>query len=330
MKFFSLFLIFMIVASSISLERNEIVPLYDKNDAAHFKYYENESHLINWYEWWYANLKNNDEGVIAFFFTFGNLNTFSRLVGVFISYLNESESIEAIICHPFLPFHLDYEKCNVSIAGNRFYEENGKFFIEFYGRNLKLRMEMEAYGKRYGSEAKIKDWQWAGWYVATPYGVGRAWIEYKGKRKYVEGAAYHDHNWGFSKMHRFSWDWGEFNVANKYAIIYGIAGIDDEMRGGVHFVNNSSHIFIPYDKINVEYLEWRKIGWAEKPVKIHLYGGNKSLSIDFYVELHRAYILGYKNEGKPYLLGKASGRIWVNGKEMDFESIGFYEHHGFI
>ncbi len=330
MKFFPFLLIFIIFISSVAIKSNENILLYDKNDAAHFKYYENESHLIHWYEWWYANVKNGDEGVIAIFFTFGNLNTFSRLVGVFVSFLNESESIESIICSPFLSFSLDYDKCNVSIAGNRFYEENGSFIIEYSARNLKIHMEMDAYGKRYGSEAEIRDWQWAGWYVAAPYGTGRAWIDYRGQRKYIEGAAYHDHNWGFSKMHLFSWDWGEFNVANEYAIIYGIAGVGEEKRGGIHFVNNSTHIFIPYNEITFDYMEWKRIGWAEKPVKIHVYGGNETLSMDFYVELHRAYILGYRNMGKPYLLGKAYGKIWLNGEERKFESIGFYEHHSFF
>ena len=60
---------------------------------------------------------------------------------------------------------------------------------------------------------------------------------------------------------------------------------------------------------------------------MHLYGKKENISIDFYVELHEAYILGYKSIGKPYLLGKAYGSIKINGKEMQFSSIGFYEHH---
>ena len=122
MKFVALFLFFILIASAIEdrFDDENIVSLsYDKNDAAHFKYYENESHLIHWYEWWYANLKDGNEGVVAIFFTFGNLNSFARLIGVFAAFLNESESIEAIICNPLIPFSLDYERYNVSIAGNR-------------------------------------------------------------------------------------------------------------------------------------------------------------------------------------------------------------------
>ena len=297
------------------------------DDAAHFKYYQNESHIIHWYEWWYANLKDGKNGVVVMFFTFGNLNKIAqRVVGVFAVFLDENESVESLFFNPFVSFHLDYEKCNVSIGENRFYEEGGKFFVEYAGKNLYIHMEMDGGGMPYGSVAALEEWQWAGWYVALPYGEGEAIIKYNGKEYRLHGKAYHDHNWGMRKIGKFNWDWGEFGEEN-YSIIYGIAG-HEEMKGGVHFINGSTHVFVPYGKIKEEYLEWNRISGFKKPVKIHVYGGDANMSVDFYVEMERAYILGYGKMGKPYLLGRAYGYVETGGVKRNFDTIGFYEHHG--
>ncbi|RLF33516.1 MAG: hypothetical protein DRN07_02405, partial [Thermoplasmata archaeon] len=102
------------------------------DDAAHFKYHENESHIIHWYEWWYANIRGEEQDIIIMFFTFGNLNCpLSRVVGVFAALLDDEECIESLTCRPLMDFTLDYERCNVTIGGNRFYEENGTFVITY-------------------------------------------------------------------------------------------------------------------------------------------------------------------------------------------------------
>ena len=73
----------------------------------------------------------------------------------------------------------------------------------------------------------------------------------------------------------FEWDWGEFGIEkldNEFAIIYGIVKGEDKMKGGIHFVNDSMHVFIPYGKANIEYLEWGRINGFKKPTKLHIYG----------------------------------------------------------
>jgi len=297
------------------------------DDAAHFKYYQNESHIIHWYEWWYANLKDGERGIVIMFFTFGNLNRMAqRMVGVFAALLDENESIESLQINPFAPFHLDYEKCNVSIGESRFYQDGGKFFVDFNGKNLRIHMEMEGKGRAYGSIAHLEEWQWAGWYVALPYGKGNATVICNGRKYEMRGNAYHDHNWGMRKLGKFNWDWGEFGMKD-YSIIYGIAG-EKEMKGGVHFINESSHIFLPFDRMSIDYLQWARISGFRKPVKMHFYGGDENMSIDFYVEMEKAYILGYGRVGKPYLLGRAYGYVETNGMRREFDGMGFYEHHG--
>jgi len=339
MKYISLFLIFIIISNATtSLNKNQTHfenfqyeakirnSIYDVNDSAHFKYYENSSHILHWYEWWYANVKNDEKSIITMFFTFGNLNNpLMSIVGVFVAILEENESIEMITCYPLIEYNLDYEKCNVSIAGNRFYEENGKFVIEYMKGEMRILMNISSCGKPFGSVASTGEWQWAGWYVAVPYGKGKAIVNCKGEKYEIKGNAYHDHNWGISRKGYFTWDWGEFAVDNG-TIIYGVAG-EDEMKGGIHFVNKTKHIFIPYGKLKIDYIEWKRISGFKKPTKLHLYGKDKNIDIDMYVEMEKAYIIGYKKIGKPYLFGRAYGTLNIDGKMIPINSKGFYEHH---
>ncbi len=299
MKFLIFFLIFVITCQEIYF--------YDLNDAAHFKYYQNNKYILYWYEWWYANLKT-EKNIIIMFFTIGNLNNpFLSLVGAFVSILDDD--IEKITIASCIDCYLDYKKCNVSIAGNRFYEKNGIYIIKYNKGDFSLIMKIYPYGMPFGNQTMLNKWQFTAWYVSVPYGKGEAWIKYKGKEYYVKGKAYHDHNWGISK--KMKWDWGEFSC-KEFAIIYGIA----ESRGGLYFVDNNSYFFF---KIEIEYLEWKRINGIRKPAKLHLYGKD----VDLFIELERAYTIWYK----PYLLGKAYGNIKINGKLYEINSIGFYEHH---
>ncbi|MCD6331349.1 MAG: hypothetical protein J7L80_04025, partial [Thermoplasmata archaeon] len=209
------------------------------------------------------------------------------------------------------------EKCNVNIGRNRFYEESNLYFIVCKIDGLKAVIKLYPNGLKFGNITKLKDWQWMAWYVAMPYGKGEAEICYEGKEFVLKGNAYHDHNWGIAKKFNLEWDWGEF-ACNDFAIIYGFS----EGRGGIHFVNNSSHIFMPYGEANIDFLEWKRINFIRKPIKLHLTTTGK-IKMDFYVDLLKAYTIGISNMGKPYLMGKAHGI--VAGK--NFESIGFYEHH---
>ena len=304
-------------------------PLYDKENAAHFRYYENESHIVHWYEWWYANVKGKEHSVITMFFTFGNLNNpMIRLAGVFIALLDEHESIEKITCYPFITFNLDYEKCNVTIAGNRFYEENGTFNINYENNDFNASITIEPKGISFGSTRNLENWQWGGWHISAPYGKGIAHVTYNNKEYEIVGNAYHDHNWGMSRKRQFNWDWSEFNIGNG-SIIYGAAG-RKELKGGIHYVNDTTHIFIKEDKVRISYLEWETISGFKKPTKIHINGIDNNISVDLYIELKKVYILGFKKIGKPYLEGRAYGDIEIDGKMISVNSTGFYEHHGYF
>ena len=300
---------------------------YDINDAAHFKYYENDENIIYWYEWWYANIKNEENGIVITFVTFGDLNNpLASIVGAYALFFSKNNFAESITSFPFIPYHLDYEKCNVSILNNRFYEEDGKFFVEHNGNDLKIYLEIYPQGERFGSFCNIDEWQWMSWYVACPYGYGKAKVWFNGDEYYFEGNAYHDHNWGIAKFYQLKWDWGEFSLGDM-ALIYGFVEGKNEMLGGVHIVKQNEHIFVPYGKSDMEILEWKRFGVEKKPKKIFISANDKNINLEMNLELYKFFYIIEELKLKPYLMGKASGRLKIYNEEIFFFDIkGFYEH----
>ncbi len=300
---------------------------YDINDAAHFKYYENDENVIYWYEWWYANIKNEDKGIVIFFITLGDLrNPLLSLVGVFASFLKNDDFASSFISFPFIPYHLDYEKCNVTILNSRFYEEDGRFFVEYNGNDLKVYLEIYPDGKRFLISSNIYEWQWMNWYIASPYGKGKARVWYNGEEYFFDGNAYHDHNWGIGKFYQLKWDWGEFSL-NDMALIYGFVEGKNGKVGGVHIVKSDEHIFIPYGKSNIEILDWKRFGIEKKPEKIFISANNENIALEMNLELYKFFYIIDELKLKPYLMGKASGKLKIYDKEIIFSSIkGFYEH----
>lgn len=299
------------------IETSNIVLNGDSNDSAHFKYYENSSHIKNWYEWWYFNIIGKNQSILLYYFTFGNLNGVNSMVGTMAAIFKENETIKSIISYPFINYSLDYKKCNISIGGNRIYEEDGKYFIYYKSKDFELSANIKNEGKSFGGEAtKIKKWQWMSWYVAVPFGKANGSISLKGKKYFFSGRAYHDHNWGIAKPY-LKWDWGEFNT-EKFAIIYGMV-MNNGTKGGLYYVNKSNFIFIPYGKIKIFYEKWKMINGYLKPSKIHIYSDDKKINLN--IELEKYYMIGF---GKPYLFGIMYGKFY----NEYINATGFYEHHG--
>ncbi|MCD6573919.1 MAG: hypothetical protein J7K95_07500 [Thermoplasmata archaeon] len=292
--------------------------MHDDNDAAHFRYYQNDSHIKHWYEWWYFNVKNGSKALLLYFFTFGNLNKPTKsVVGIVTAFFNGNESIVSITSYPFIDYSLDYEKFNITVAGNRAYKTGNKYIINYKARNIEIVAKMESRGIPFGGVPTMLDkWQWMAWYVAMPYGNASVTIETNGGKCKFKGMAYHDHNWGIAKAMQLKWDWGEFCNGNS-SIIYGIAND----IGGLYFVNES---MVRQYNISLSYEKWIFIKGFIKPSLIHIFSQDKK--IDLYVEMKKAYVLGIKNFGKPYLLGKMHGSFYGSS----ITAIGFYEHHGFV
>ncbi len=316
-------------------------PPDDVDDAAHFKYYQNESNIINWYEWWYVNVKGSDgNNLLVKFFTFGNLNNpVASAVGVVMIFMKEDGSVfKSLKSYPFIDYNLDYEKCNVTITEDTFHESGEKNYTITYHNTINdVSLHLNVSRTTRGITAiptETGECEWMKWNIPVPCGVTDGTLEYTDKNGHhtytISGKGYHDHNWGISRKLSIDWDWGEFSDDSIPAsITYGMAKFDDGLfEGGIYFSNESMRKAIHMPDLKLEYLKWDTICGFKKPTKLHMYGSNGSFSADVTVEIEKAYIIGMGEVGMPYLMGKMSGELNIDGKDYKFSDIiGFYEHH---
>ncbi len=311
------------------------------DDAAHFKYYQNDSGIINWREWWYANVKGDDgNNLLVEFFTFGNLNNpVASAVGVVMILMkSDGSTFKSLKSYPFIDYSLDYDKCDVRVAGDRFLEHgDGSYTVTYHNNINDVSMEMNIYTANRGIEAipaQADTGEWMRWIIPIPYGRVDGTLEYTdrdGHHVYeLEGRGYHDHNWGIFRMFALEWDWGEFtDRTDNASITYGMVKFGDKpLEGGIYFSDENSTGAVYMPDLSIEYLKWEKICGFKKPTEIRMYGSNGSFSADVTVKLDRAYLIGVGSVGMPYLLGRMSGEVFMDGRKYTFSDVtGFYEHH---
>jgi hypothetical protein len=301
-------------------------PTGDDN-AAHFREHENDSYVQYWYEWWYATLKGGERSLLVMFFTFGDLNRpLSRLVGVFAAVLDEDECAERLHASPFFPYRPDGTRCNVTIGPHRFYEEDGTVRIVCTYDDLRIAAEMVPDGTPFTSVRTLAGWQWAGWHVAAPYGTGTATVTVGDETFAVNGAAYHDHNWGMARARDMNWDWLEV-AYDGGSLIYGAAG-DERLMGGLHLCTEEEYHFIADNHCVLEYEQWDIISGFAKPVRMRLSGADATVRVNVSIQAETVFILGVGPVGKPYLLGRMRGTITTPEGTRPVDGVGFYEHHG--
>ncbi len=63
-----------------------------------------------------------------------------------------------------------------------------------------------------------------GWFIAIPYGTVSGSIRYEGIERDVEGAGYHDHNWGNTPLNKIidHWYWGRLDIGEYKAIFFNL------------------------------------------------------------------------------------------------------------
>jgi len=311
------------------------------DDAAHFKYHQNESNIINWYEWWYANAKGYDgNNIIIEFFTFGDLNNpFASAVGIFMIFMkSDGSTFKSLKSYPLIDYKLDYEKCNVTIAGDVFTEnDDGTYTITYHNiiNNVNLQLNLSKINRGIeGIPSTAEENRWMRWNIPVPYGRVEGVLEYSDKNGHhiytISGKGYHDHNWGISEKLSLYWDWGEFSDGSMPAsITYGMLRFGNgPYEGGIYFSNETVRKAIYMQDLTVEYKNWDIICGFKKPTEIIFSGSNGSFSVELTLKFERAYIIGVGKMGMPYLMGKMSGTANINGKTYRFSDItGFYEHH---
>lgn len=315
------------------------------DDGAHFKYYQNESNIIHWYEWWYMNVKGTDgNNLLVEFFTFGDLNNpLTSAVGIVLIFMKEDGTVfRSLKTYPGIDYTLDYEKCNVTIDGNSFRQDDtGTTYTVTYTNalnDLVLNLTLEARTQsiaqaptaRYGN-------QWMSWNAAVPLGVTSGTLSYRdmsGRHTYnLEGRGYHDHNWGISRKLPLEWDWGEFSHGQQgTSITYGMVSLHDQpFVGGIYFANATVSAALYLPDLRVRYLQWEEIAGINKPVRIRLQGANEVMAVNLTVTYLQHYMIAsVGGMGMPYLMGTIQGTVTVQGHTHTFSgATGFYEHHFF-
>ncbi len=316
------------------------------DNAAHFKYYQNDSDIERWYEWWYLNVKTDDgHSLLIEFFTFGDLNNpAASAVGVVMLFMHEDGSTyKSLKSYPGIPYSLSYETCDVSIAGDRFVRrDDGSYDVTYHNLLQDVDVDLHVTGLTApirGRRDMLNSREWMGWNAAVPSGEvhGSVMLRDMGDLKQYDmsGVGYHDHNWGISRKLPLQWDWGEFtDAAAPVSFIYGAAKIGDGpyRHGGVNVATEHGTRYIPMSNVTLEYLEWEDIAGVRKPTRLRITGSNGSVSVNATVRFHRYYLVaGTGWYGMPYLAGSLTADIHVDGRHYEMRNVvGFYEHHFFL
>jgi hypothetical protein len=328
--------------SSPPLPQTTFDPL---DNAAHFRFYQNESNIIHWYEWWYMNVKcSNGNNLVVVFFTTGDLNNpLLSLVGVVLIFMNEDGTVfRSLKTYPGIQYDLDYNICNISIDGDRFQQDvtGTRYRVTYQNpiNDVTLNLSLVAISRSItqAPSAIYRD-EWMSWLVAIPLGKATGTLSFRDRTRIytytLDGRGYHDHNWGIARKLPMVWDWGEFSDDFQTAsITYGMASIDGQpFVGGLYFSNASCSMAIYRPDLNIDYLEWASIHGVEKPTLINLHGSTSGFSVNITIELFKPYIIAsLGNYGIPYLMGTLRGNALINGQEYIFRDVtGFYEHHCF-
>ena len=317
--------------------------LMDNDSAAHFIYHQNDRHIEHWFEWWYLNIKGDDgNNLLVEFFTFRNLsNPLTSLVGVVVLFMPaDGSTFESVKTYPFIRYTLDYEKCNVTIDGDRFSEvAENEYAVRYHNNVNDVNLMLNVSGvteSLSGLSMVLEDWQWMEWRSHVPLGKAKGVFSYRDFNGYHEyhicGRGYHDHNWGIAKFRSLDWEWGEFsNSEIPLSVVYGLVRSEnDSFTGGLYFSDETTHYALLWPDIHIEYEGWEWINGFKKPVKLSMHGTSNNVSANVTIVLERAYVVGIGTVGMPYLMGKLSGEVEIHGKRYTLSSItGFYEHHFF-
>ena len=315
------------------------------DDAAHFKYYQNDSDISRWYEWWYLNVKTeNGHSLLIEFFTFGDLNNpFASAVGVVMLFMHEDGSTyKSLNSYPGIPYSLSYETCDVSIAGDRFIQrDDGSYDVSYHNYVQQVDLDLHVTGLTapvVGRHSQLNDREWMAWNAAVPAGEvhGNLAFRENGNMEHYDmtGVGYHDHNWGIARKLSLQWDWGEFtDPSMPVTFIYGTAKVGDGpyQHGGINVATTTRDRYIPIQNVTIEYLEWEDVAGVSKPTMLRITGESSVMSVQATVQLHRYYLVaGTGWFGMPYLVGSLNADIYINGHHYEMRNvIGFYEHHYF-
>lgn len=191
--------------------------------------YRAAAHADSTFEWWYFDCQFSDGSTLVV--TFSNkphTNPHGPLTPTMLVIHHGPDGKGRRIEKIYDPseFSAAVDSCDVRIGPNTVTGNLDEYVMHLDVEGLKadVTIERKAPSWRPGAgisyfDSKRKDF--LAWVVPVPYGTVTADIEDQGAAVSLEGAAYHDHNWGNQLMGDFldHWYWGRAHVGD-YTLVY--------------------------------------------------------------------------------------------------------------
>jgi hypothetical protein len=202
-------------------ERNPVN--YQRRDDAHHIYL-----CDGYYEWWYndCSFDNGYHMVLTYHYRNGFLKPIIPTTQVMLYHPDGKQTSRFAAWKP-ADIYAGPDWCDVRMGdswirdqGNGIYE----LFMKIGGVGARLTMKSVVPGWKLGSGFLYRNEATglvAGWVVPVPHARVEGELFLKGETLPVTGTAYHDHNWGNERFHRFfsSWYWGRIHN-DRYTLDY--------------------------------------------------------------------------------------------------------------
>jgi predicted secreted hydrolase len=196
---------------------------YQRRDDGNHYYKSDE-----YYEWWYVDASfDNGYHMVT---TFHHMNMFLKPIVPSIQIMIYKPDGTQVSRYALIKPEENYagaDWCDVLMGENRL-KDRGDGTYDLYVMinkvGIQLRMKNIVPGWKLGSGTGYRNEETgdvAGWAVAVPYGEAEGEIYLKDETIKVQGAVYHDHNWGNILLHKLckKWYWGRLH-GKKYTIDY--------------------------------------------------------------------------------------------------------------
>ena len=190
-----------------------------------------------YFEWWYFDATFGEGSAVSVTFHFTDLiNPLSGNGSVNVTVFDHGILVfQRFMPHPTNRIDAAQEMCDVQIGKNRCFQENNKYRIQIDESDIKAELifESDSIGWRPGNgKFNFADENaFFAWVVPQPKAKVNGYIIINGKKSYVSGVGYHDHNWGTVSLLDTvtEWSWGRVYLKD-YTCIF--ADIQLSLRYG--------------------------------------------------------------------------------------------------
>ena len=178
----------------------------------------------NTFEWWYFDAEFDDGGkAVVVFNTRPQTHPQGPLAPSLVLIMRSPDGEKVKLIPKFKPEELtaDPARCNVRLGNNHVcgdldrYELHAE--VESYQVDLVFTRQVPSWRPGAGINSSGKDHsQYFAWVVPVPYGKVEGTVVFKGQKRQVRGACYHDHNWGNVSPGSGidHWYWGRAHVGD--------------------------------------------------------------------------------------------------------------------